>query len=83
MDREYRRLEAGSSLEDAIERLGPPKSEGATFLLPQRAGFEDAFDQAENSKATAFYLWINGPNWYYCLGYDAEGRLAVKGEGHD
>lgn len=83
MDREYQRLELGSSTKEAIERLGPPKSEGPTFLLPQRGGFEDAFERAEHSAGIAFYLWTNGPNWYYCLGFDNEGGLVVKEEGHD
>lgn len=83
MDREYQRLERGASVEEAIERLGPPRSEGSTFLLPQRGGFEDAFERAGNSAAIAFYLWSNGSNWYYCLGFDKEGGLVVKEEGHD
>lgn len=82
MDRQYQRLELGTGIEEVIERLGPPRSEGANFLLPQRKGFEDAFERAENSEASVFYLWINGSNWYYCLGFDNEGRLVVKGQGH-
>ena len=82
MDQEYQRLEFGTSIEQVIERFGPPRSEGRRFFLPQRKGFEDAFERAENSDAVFFYLWMNGGNWYYCLGFDDEGRLVVKEQGH-
>lgn len=54
----------------------------AGFCLPQKHGFEEQFEAASRSSAVEYLLWINGMNWYYCIGFDAEGKVVVKGEGH-
>lgn len=82
IDREYRRLELGTSIEEVVDRLGPARSKGENLLLPQEMGFEDAFQRAQNSEAIIFYLWMNGGNWFYCLGFDDEGKLVIKEQGH-
>ena len=82
MQRDYEGISIGSSKGSAIEALGEPYSKSDTFNLPQRKGFEDYFDAAERSTAVEYLLWINGMNWYYCIGFDASGNAVVKGEGH-
>ena len=72
----------GLSLDDAIERLGSvPVRDAEECCLPQLNGFEAEFERARNSDAVRFYLFRNGINWYYSLGFDADGRLVVTGEG--
>jgi len=66
----------------AIETLGEPLLKSDTFHLPQKHGFEHYFDAAERSTAVEYLLWINGNNWYYCIGFDVSGKAVVKGEGH-
>jgi hypothetical protein len=78
----YENLALGDTKRQVIEALGEPKATSPFFNLPQRAGHEDCFQQAEASDAVEFHQWINGGNWYYCIGYDANGRVVVKGEGH-
>src|SRR5690606_35370611 len=73
MDREYNRIVIGADIESVVDRLGTPKSEDTKFLLPQRKGFEDAFARADESNAVIYYWWMNGLNWFYCLGFDDEG----------
>lgn len=82
MQGRYEDFSIGSSRDAAIESLGAPLSKSATFRLPQRKGFERYFDEAERSNAVDYLLWINGGNWYYCIGFDAAGKAVVKGEGH-
>jgi hypothetical protein len=82
MQRHYEAIAMGSSERSAIEALGEPQSKGVTFALPQRQGFEHYFDAAQRSTAVEYLLWINGMNWYYCIGFDGSGKAVVKGEGH-
>lgn len=75
-------LPMGITLEDASARLGTdPIRDAPECCLPQRHAFEIEFERAENSDAVHFYLYQNGINWYYCLGFDADGRLVVTGQG--
>jgi hypothetical protein len=78
----FNSLEIRDTEESVMEKLGMPIQRGTRFLLPQEKGFEKEFERAKNSKARFYYLWLNGINWYYCVGFDEAGRLAVKSEGH-
>jgi len=82
MQRHYVGISIGSSKRTSIEALGEPHSKSDTFNLPQRKGFEHYFDAAERSTAVEYLLWVNGMNWFYCIGFDASGSAVVKGEGH-
>ena len=82
MQRHYESVSIGSNRRTAIEALGEPQSKSEKFSLPQRQGFEKYFDAAERSAAVEYLLWINGMNWYYCIGFDASGAAVVKGEGN-
>ena len=75
-------LPMGITLDDASAHLGSdPIRDAVECCLPQRQAFESEFERAENSDAVRFYLYRNGINWYYCLGFDADGRLVVTGQG--
>jgi len=78
----YNRIQIGTNKEDVIQLLGDPLSKSEIFSLPQRQGFEHFFEAAEQSSAVEYLLWINGMNWYYCIGFDDNGAVVVKGEGH-
>lgn len=79
----FDRLVFGVSLDEAAAQLKSyPIRNSAECCLPQRHGFEAEFDRAERSTATIYYLFKNGTNWYYCLGFDSEGLLVVKTQGH-
>lgn len=80
--RAFDTLPAGITLDDASARLGSdPIRDAPECCLPQRHAFESEFERAENSDAVRFYLYRNGINWYYCLGFDSDGRLVVTGQG--
>ncbi len=75
-------LPLGITLDEATARLrSAPIGDASESCLPQRQGFESDFARAENSDAVHFYLFRNGTNWYYCLGFDSDGKLVFTGEG--
>lgn len=78
----YGAVKIGDSLTQVTQRLGVPGKKGTTFLLPQREGFEEEFRRAAESNAEIYYLWTNGGNWYYCIGFDSEEKVVIKSEGH-
>lgn len=80
--RAFDSLPMGITLPDATSRLGlDPIRDAPECCLPQRQAFESEFKRAEESDAVHFYLYRNGINWYYCLGFDEDGRLVVTGQG--
>ena len=82
MHARYEAVSEGESMKMVVEALGEPRAKGDEFNLPQRHGFEHLFDAAERSSAVEFYQWVNGMNWYYCIGFDSAGTVVIKGEGH-
>ena len=80
--RDYEMVLIGMSRHEVLLSLGEPRTKTDFFNLPQKKGFEHHFKEAEQAKGVIFYQWINGMNWYYCIGFDAEGKVVVKGEGH-
>ena len=80
---DFERLILGVSLDEAKAQLkSDPIRKSAECCLPQRHGFETEFERAERSTATIYYLFKNGANWYYCLGFDSDGLLVVKTQGN-
>lgn len=80
--RSFDTLPMGITLDEASARLGSdPIRDSPECCLPQRHAFESEFERAANSGAVHFYLYRNGVNWYFCLGFDADGRLVVTGQG--
>jgi len=80
--RAFESLPMGITIDEASEHLGAkPIRDASQCCLPQRRAFEGEFERAEKSDAVHFYLFQNGVNWYYCLGFDADGRLVVTGQG--
>ncbi|MCX6854424.1 MAG: hypothetical protein NTV80_05910 [Verrucomicrobia bacterium] len=82
MDTRYEKISEGDSKRSVFDALGEPRTKSDVFNLPQRHGFEHLFDVAEKSSAVEYYQWINGMNWYYCIGFDASGAVVIKGQGH-
>lgn len=78
----YEDLPRGLMRAEAIRLLGKPIKSSDTFCLPQSHGFEDLFEAADKSGSKEYILWLNGMNWYYCLGFDAAGKMVIKAEGH-
>ena len=78
----YEAVKLGDSLAQVNQRLGVPRKTGTTLLLPQTQGFENEFRKAEESNAKIYYLWINGGNWYYSIGFDSSDRVVIKAEGN-
>ncbi len=82
MHARYEKICEGESKKLVVDALGEPRAKSNEFNLPQRHGFEHLFDAAKKSPAVEYYQWINGMNWYYCIGFDSTGRVVIKGEGH-
>jgi hypothetical protein len=82
LHRAYEELPVGLLRAEAIRIFGKPIKSSDSFCLPQSHGFEALFEAAEKSGSKEYLLWINGMNWYYCLGFDAAGRMVIKAEGH-
>ena len=82
MHANYEKISKGESKKSVVDALGEPRAKTDEFNLPQRHGFEHLFDSAKKSSAVEYYQWINGMNWYYCVGFDSSGEVVIKGEGH-
>ena len=82
MQTKYDAIRIGSQKTDVLAALGQPLRNEPRFCLPQQHGFETLFEEAERSASTEYYLWINGINWYYCVGFERNGAVSMKGEGH-
>lgn len=82
MHANYEKIASGETKKSVVDALGEPRAKTDEFNLPQRHGFEHHFDAAERSSAVEFYQWVNGMNWYYCIGFDSSGTVVIKGEGH-
>lgn len=79
---DYEKTSKGETKKSVVDALGEPRAKTDKFNLPQRHGFEHHFDSAERSPAVEYYQWINGINWYYCVGFDSSGAVVIKGESH-
>ena len=82
MHANYEKISKGESKKSVVDAIGEPRAKTDEFNLPQRHGFEHHFEAAERSSAVEYYQWINGMNWYYCVGFDSSGAVVIKGEGH-
>ena len=82
MHANYEKISKGETKKSVVAALGEPRAKTDEFNLPQRHGFEHHFNAAERSSAVEYYQWINGMNWYYCIGFDSSGAVVIKGEGH-
>ena len=78
----YEKISEGDRKQVVVDALGEPRIESIEFNLPQKHGFEHFFDAAERSSAVEYYQWVNGMNWFYCIGFDSSGEVVIKGEGH-
>ena len=84
MQTQYEQFELGTRREEVITKFGSPLRSKETFCLPSaEVSHKEALARAEKSNAVAYDLWLNGINWYYCLGFDEDALLAVKAEGND
>lgn len=81
LHRQVQRLEDGTPKTEIIALLGEPIKTNAECCLPQQNGFEDEFASAAKSTAVKYFLWRNGVNWYYCIGFDEDDKLVVVLEG--
>jgi hypothetical protein len=52
----------------------------SNFTLGQYEGNEKEYAKTNGVHAQLFYTWDNG-DLFYCLGFDTNGLLVVKGKG--
>ncbi len=85
----------GTNLQSAFDLLRPgmttnqvlvimkqnPYSTNPEFTLGQVAGFEKEYERAARSNGVIFYTWVTDIDMFYCVGFDKEGKLVVKGKG--
>jgi hypothetical protein len=81
VQRQYDQLATGTMKGEVLAKLGQPDLTHPTFCLPQYEGFEKEFAKTNGITVSVFYRWHNG-NWFYCIGFDKEDKVVVKGQGH-
>ncbi len=77
----YESISAGDSKEHVIDQLGPPDDKSVEFRLGQRQGFEVEYQRAAKSNSSYYFVWYKGIDVVYCIGFDENHRVAVKGVG--
>ncbi len=84
MQSRYEQFPIGTQRKEVINTLGSPLWSKDEFCLPSgHRGYEDSLALAKTSNAIKYDVWRNGVNWFYCIGFDEDGLLAVKAEGND
>ena len=78
---QYKNFQIGDSLDTIKLVLGNPIKKSDNFCLPQKKGFEHYFEETKNSNSTTYYLWKNGGNWFYCIGFNQK-KVTYKADGH-
>jgi hypothetical protein len=80
-NRNYNSLRMGMRRADVFARMGrPPLWTNNDFTLGQYEGNEKEYAETNGVHAQVFYTWDNG-DLFYCLGFDKNGLLVVKGKG--
>ena len=80
IDRAYKSLRNGMTKEEVFERMGgPPIATNEHFLLGP--GSQRAYAKTNGVNFKTFYLWNNGIGSFYCIGFDEQDRVVVKGMG--
>jgi len=83
-------VEIGMDKSTILKKMGSPSREGDSFN-PERYGGSGAFLDREvgfdfqlmrHQGVHSYIEWINGINWFYCIGFDKNGKVVIKGEGH-
>ena len=82
MQQAYDAIKIGDTFTEVRGRLGEPMKSGDHLLLPQQQGFEQEFRKSKDSNSKIYYLWINGSNWYYSIGFEGSDRVAHKAQGN-
>ena len=84
MQSKFDQVNPGDLRNDVVSSLGSPLRSQESFCLPSgHDGYEESLARAKSSNAVAYDLWVNGINWYYCIGFDGAGLVAFKAEGND
>jgi hypothetical protein len=79
--RNFKSLRTGMRMADVFARMGRlPLWTNSEFTLGQYLGNEKEYAKTNGTRAQVFYTWGNG-DLFYCLGFDTNGLLVVKGKG--
>jgi len=82
INRAYQSLRNGMTKDEVFRRMGkPPVATNDHFLLGQYRGNEQEYAKTNGVNFSIFYLWDNGIDWVYCIGFDAQDKVVVKGQG--
>ena len=73
MQLKFETVENGVTKPQLVELLGEPKSSDRRF--PNEIDYLREF---ESRPAMMYLIWMNGTNWYYCFGMDANGKVISK-----
>ena len=81
-DQGFKALRPGMLKDEVFARMGAaPVWTNSEFTLGQYQGNEKEYAKTNGTGAKVFYTWHNGIDWSYCVGFDAQSQLVVKGEG--
>jgi hypothetical protein len=80
-DRSFTALRSGMLKADVFARMRrPPLWTNSEFTLGQYQGNEREYAKTNGLHAQVFYTWDNG-DLFYCVGFDTNALLVVKGKG--
>jgi len=66
---------------EVFKRIGDPVSSNTQFDVGPYELNKPEYAKTNGVNARVFYTWFNGVGWIYCLGFDSNDCLVVKGEG--
>ena len=80
-DRAFRSLRVGMTKAEVFGRMVVwPIWTNSQFTLGQYEGNEKEYAKTNGVNAEVFYTWDNG-DVFYCIGFDRNDRMVVKGRG--
>ena len=80
-NRSFNSLRVGMRQTDVFASMNEaPHWTNSEFTLGQYYGNEKEYAKTNGVHAQVFYTWING-DLFYCVGFDTNGLLVVKGKG--
>ena len=76
--RRFTRVQKGHARPDVVAELGAPARELPMLQLPQRAGYEAMYEEAQRSSASTYLYWDTGLDEVAVVGLNGRGTVVFK-----